>query len=75
MRWIEAAETASAVLADAAAIVSVGDRENDIYQAFARKPANVDVITRRAQTASWPTAACCSPRRTGSPEQSRLTWP
>jgi hypothetical protein len=46
MRWIEAAETACAVLADAAAIVSVGDRENDIYQAFARKPANVDVITR-----------------------------
>ena len=46
MRWIEAAETASATLADAAAIVAVGDRENDIYQAFARKPANVDVITR-----------------------------
>ena len=29
-----------------ASIVQVGDRENDIYQAFARKPANVDVITR-----------------------------
>ena len=39
IRWIEAAETASTSLADAAAIVCVGDRENDIYQAFARKPA------------------------------------
>lgn len=46
MRWIEAAQIASATLADAAAVVVVGDRENDIYQAFARKPANVDVITR-----------------------------
>ena len=46
MRWIEAAEMASAILKEAASIVEVGDRENDIYQAFARKPANVDVITR-----------------------------
>ena len=33
-------------LADAASVVVVGDRENDIYQAFARKPGNVDLITR-----------------------------
>src|SRR5260370_686210 len=46
MRWIEAAQTAARSLADAAAIVMVGDRENDIYQAFARKPDSVDLITR-----------------------------
>jgi Transposase DDE domain len=45
MRWIEAAQTAAERLADAA-IVMVGDRENDIYQGFARRPANVDLITR-----------------------------
>ena len=46
MRWIEAAQTAARSLADAAAIVMVGDRENDIYQAFTRKPDSVDLITR-----------------------------
>jgi len=46
MRWIEAAQTAAERLADAAAIVMVGDRENDIYQAFTRKPDRVDLITR-----------------------------
>ena len=46
MRWIEAADMAAQRLADAAGVVVVGDRENDIYQAFARKPDNVDLITR-----------------------------
>ena len=46
MRWIEAAQTAAERLADAAAIVMVGDRENDIYQAFTRKPDSLDLITR-----------------------------
>jgi hypothetical protein len=46
MRWIEAAQIAAQRLADAASVVVVGDRENDIYQAFARKPDNVDLITR-----------------------------
>ena len=46
MRWIEAAQTAAQRLAAAAAIVMVGDRENDIYQGFTRRPPNVDLITR-----------------------------
>ena len=33
-------------LADAASIVVAGDRENDIYQAFARKSGAVDLVTR-----------------------------
>ena len=46
MRWIEAAEMAAQRFADAAGVVVVGDRENDIYRAFARKPEAVDLITR-----------------------------
>src|SRR5208337_1737937 len=46
MRWIEAAQTAAHGLAGAASIVMVGDRENDIYQGFTRRPPNVDLVTR-----------------------------
>jgi hypothetical protein len=46
MRWIDAAQTAAQRLAGAAAIVMVGDRENDIYQGFTRRPPNVDLVTR-----------------------------
>jgi hypothetical protein len=45
-RWLEGAQTAATVLAPAARIVVVGDRESDIYQIFTRKPANVDLIVR-----------------------------
>lgn len=46
VRWVAAADMAAQRLADAAGIVMVGDRENDIYQAFVRKPDAVDLITR-----------------------------
>jgi hypothetical protein len=45
-RWLEGAQTAATVLAAAARIVVVGDRESDIYQIFTRKPANLDLIVR-----------------------------
>ena len=45
-RWIAAGETAAEALADADGIIIVGDRENDIYQAFTRRPDKVEVITR-----------------------------
>ena len=45
-RWLEGAQTAATVLAPAARIVVVGDRESDIYQIFTRKPANIDLIVR-----------------------------
>ena len=43
------AETAGEVLANAAMITVVGDRESDIYDQFARRPANVHLLTRAAQ--------------------------
>ena len=49
MRWLRGAERAADWLADAASVVVVGDRENDIYSCFARRPAAVDLIVRAAQ--------------------------
>jgi hypothetical protein len=37
------------VLADAASVVVVGDRENDIYSCFGRRPERTDRIVRAAQ--------------------------
>lgn len=48
-RWLEGAETAGRVLAEALEITVVGDRESDIYEEFARRPANVHLLTRAAQ--------------------------
>jgi hypothetical protein len=48
-RWLDGAETAGRVLADALEITVVGDRESDIYQEFACRPDNVHLLTRAAQ--------------------------
>jgi hypothetical protein len=49
MRWLRGVERAGELLTDAASVVVVGDRENDIYSCFARRPAGVDLIVRAAQ--------------------------
>jgi hypothetical protein len=49
MRWLRGVEQAAELLTDAASVVVVGDRENDIYSCFARRPAAVDLIVRAAQ--------------------------
>ena len=48
-RWLHGAEMAGDCLADAAMITVVGDRESDIYDLFARRPANVHLLCRSAQ--------------------------
>jgi hypothetical protein len=45
-RWLDGAKAASHVLADATAITVVADRESDIYQAYAARPANVHLLSR-----------------------------
>jgi hypothetical protein len=47
-RWLVATEAAAEVLAEAAAITVVGDRESDIYEHFARRPDRVQLLTRAA---------------------------
>lgn len=49
IRWLRGAERAAKLLTDAASVVVVGDRENDIYSCFARSPAGADLIVRAAQ--------------------------
>src|ERR1700712_5713644 len=51
-RWLLAAEEAADVLAGAACITVVADREGDIYEQFARRPAGVHLLTRAAQARS-----------------------
>ena len=49
MRWLRGVERAAELLTGAASVVVVGDRENDIYSCFARRPAGADLIVRAAQ--------------------------
>lgn len=48
-RWLAGTETAAAMLEDASAITMVEDREGDIYDQFARRPAAVQLLVRAAQ--------------------------
>ena len=48
-RWLTGAETAGEVLVAAARITVVCDREGDIYDMFARRPGNTDLLVRAAQ--------------------------
>jgi hypothetical protein len=48
-RWLDGTRRAGEVLAAAASITGVSDRESDIYEHFARRPDNVDLIVRACQ--------------------------
>lgn len=48
-RWVEGMARAGEVLAPAAGITVVADRESDIYELFARRPSNVHLVVRAAQ--------------------------
>ena len=49
IRWLRGVERAGELLTDAASVVVVGDRENDIYSCFARRPERTELIVRAAQ--------------------------
>jgi hypothetical protein len=48
-RWIDATRRAAEVLEGAASITGVSDRESDIYDHFALRPANMHLIVRACQ--------------------------
>lgn len=48
-RWLCATDEASEVLAAATCITMVADRESDLYEQYARRPANVHLLTRASQ--------------------------
>jgi len=47
-RWLDAAERSAEACRTAARLTMIGDRENDIYHAFARRPAGADLLVRAA---------------------------
>lgn len=47
-RWLEGAQRSAEVCAAAARLTVIGDRENDIYHAFARRPQGADLLVRAA---------------------------
>lgn len=48
-RWIDGVRQAGEVLAQAASITGLCDREGDMYELFAQRPANVHLIVRACQ--------------------------
>lgn len=48
-RWLEGADQAANICSKAAKITVIADRESDIYEAFTRRPANVDLLIRVAK--------------------------
>jgi hypothetical protein len=48
-RWITGMQQAGQVLAAAACITVVSDRESDFYEMFAQRPANVQLVVRACQ--------------------------
>jgi hypothetical protein len=72
-RWLLAAEEASDVLAGAASITVVADRESDIYEQFARRPEGVHLLTRAARDRNLPDAERLFETIDAWPEQHRET--
>jgi hypothetical protein len=72
-RWLDGALTAGDLLSEAAMITMVADRESDIYDLFARRPANVHLLCRsmhnRTLTDGTSLAVSCARWQ----EQSRYT--
>jgi hypothetical protein len=77
-RWLDATARASEVLAEANSITVVSDRESDIYEHFACRPANTHLIVRACQnrkikTAPEDTNALLFPFVDGLPEAGRFS--
>jgi hypothetical protein len=76
-RWLDGTMRAGEVLASAACITGVSDRESDIYEHFARRPSNVHLIVRACQNRTIETddldrVSLLFPHVDGLPEQGRL---
>jgi hypothetical protein len=72
-RWLHGAEIAAERLADAARITVVADRESDIYDLFARRPASVHLLCRSAQDRVVVQGGLLSQHCAGLAEQDRAT--
>jgi Transposase DDE domain len=73
-RWLTAAERAAALLeAGAVAVTVVADRECDIYEEFALRPAGVDLVIRAGQDRTLADGSLLFARAETLPEAGRMT--
>jgi hypothetical protein len=72
-RWLHGAEMAADRLAAAETITMVGDRESDIFDLYAYRPANVHLLCRSAQPRAMTTGGLLPEHCAGLPEQGRET--
>ena len=73
-RWLDGAEAAAGLrAAGARGVTVVADRESDIYAAFARKPAGVELVIRAAQNRAVEGGDRLFARLAGAPEAGRMT--
>jgi hypothetical protein len=77
-RWIDATIRAAKVLVEANSITGVSDRESDMYEHFAARPANMHLIVRSCQNRTIVTeqkrqSNSLYPHIDGLPEQGRFT--
>jgi hypothetical protein len=70
-RWLDGAQIAAERLSDAARITVVADRESDIYDLFARRPASVELLCRSAQDRVLVQGGVLSAHCAGLAEQDR----
>jgi len=70
-RWLSGAETAAAMLESADLVTMVADRESDIYDQFARRPAMVHLLCRAAQDRALTSGAQLFATCAAWPEQDR----
>ena len=72
-RWLDTTARASRALAEANSITVVSDRESDIYEHFACRPANAHLIVRACQNRKIKTNALLFPFVDGLPETGRFS--
>ncbi len=70
-RWLHGAEVAGDCLDAAQSITMVGDRESDIYDLFARRPAHVHLLCRSAHPRAMTTGQLLPKHCASLPEQGR----
>jgi len=73
-RWLRGAESASVLMeAGAACVTVIEDREGDIYECFAFKPANVEKLVRAAQDRRLTDGTCLFSKADTWNEAGRMT--
>lgn len=72
-RWLQGVEAAADVLSEAGRITAVMDREGDIYDLFARRPARVELLCRSAQDRAVAGGGLLSARCASWAERDRTT--